>query len=98
MPFKVTISLRAEANLDEIVAYLGSEWPLKVKLDFINALKEKIKFISENPHMYQASKKRKLIRRCIISQHNIMYYKIKKNEVEIITIQDTRRNPKGIRF
>jgi hypothetical protein len=39
-----------------------------------------------------------LIRRCIVSQHNIMYYKIKKNEVEIITIQDTRRNPKGIRF
>jgi plasmid stabilization system protein ParE len=96
MPFKVTISSRAEANLDVIIAYLESEWPLKVKVNFINALKEKIRFISQNPLMYQASKKRKLIRRCIINQHNVMYYKIKKNEVEIITIQDTRSNPKSV--
>jgi plasmid stabilization system protein ParE len=98
MAFKVTFSSRAENNLDDIVAYLEMEWSTKVKENFLALLKEKIKFISENPGMYQASAKRKSIRRCVVGDQNILYYKIKKDEVEIITIQDGRKNPKWLKL
>jgi plasmid stabilization system protein ParE len=98
MAFKVNFSSRAESNLDDIIDYLEKEWPTQVKENFLELLKEKIKFISENPRMYQVSTKRKSIRRCVVDDQNIIYYKIKKNEVEIITIQDGRMNPKRLKL
>jgi plasmid stabilization system protein ParE len=96
--YRVAISLRAEINLDEIVLYLETEWSIKVKEDFLALLDKKIKFISENPWMYQIHSKRKSIRRCVIGHHNIPYYRILTDEIEIITIQDGRKNPKKLRL
>lgn len=98
MAFRVTISARAESNLDEIIEYLDREWPKKVKDDFLLLLKEKIHFISENPYLYPVSGKRKGVRRCVLGQQNILYYRIQKIEIEIITIQDGRKNPKKLRL
>ncbi len=97
-PTKLTISSRAEINLDEIVLYLETEWSIKVKEDFLALVEKKIKFISENPWMYQVHSKRKSIRRCVIGDQNILYYKILTDEIEIITIQDGRKNPKKLRL
>lgn len=96
--FSVTISQRAEKNLDEIIHYLESEWSISVRDNFLALLKEKIEFIASNPWMYQASKKRKRIRRCVVGSQNIIYYQIKGNEVEIITVQDARRNPRKLKL
>lgn len=90
----VTISERAEKNLDEILAYLDSEWPPSVKVKFLQLLENKIKHIAERPLMYQASIKRRSIRRCFVGKPVVMYYQVRKNEVEIITIQSTRKKRK----
>jgi plasmid stabilization system protein ParE len=91
---KVTISERAERNLDGIVLYLETEWSVRVRDTYLELLGKKMGMIARLPYMYEASPKRKTIRRCVINKTTTLYYRVKKEEIEIITIQNTWQNPK----
>ncbi len=54
--------------------------------------------ITENPEMFQASRKKANIRKALITGHNALYYRIKpKNkEVELITFWDNRQDPQKL--
>jgi len=95
---KVIISERAEQNLDNIVQYLETSWSLRVRDKFLELLKKKIEQITRTPHMYEASSKKKTIRRCVVSKQTSLYYRSKKEEIEIVTIQDTRQNPRKLKL
>lgn len=98
MVFSVAISSRAEKNLEEIISYLETEWSIRVRDKYLSILEQKIKLISESPSIYPASIKRKSIHRCILTKHSILYYKTKGDHIEIITIQDSRRDPKKLKL
>jgi len=95
---KVTISERAERNLDHIVHYLEQEWSVRVRDKFLELLERKIDQISEMPQLYEVSTKKKSVRRCVVSKQTSLYYRVNKREIEIITIQDNRKNPKKLKF
>lgn len=96
--YSVIISERAENNLDDIINYLITEWNETVKNSFIDSFKQIINFLSNNPFMFQEYSKKKRIRKCLITKHNALYYRIVDNTVEIITIHDTRRKPKSLKI
>lgn len=98
MIFNVVVSERAERNLEEIVNYLESEWSARIRDKYLLILKKKLKLISQKPLMYPASLKKKAVHRCVITKHSILYYRIQDDRVEVITIQDARRNPQKIKF
>ena len=98
MSYVVTISERAEKNLDKVFEYLSDNWSVKVKNDFKEKLYKEVNHLRQNPYIYQPSNIKKGVRRCFISKHNAMYYKVKGKEVEIITIHDTRSNPKFLKL
>ena len=98
MDYKIIISKRAEKNLDAIFKYLEKKWPEKVKNDFKLKLLREVDFLRQNPFMFPESLIKKNMRRCLITKHNVMYFRIKKNEVEIITIHDTRKKPKSLKL
>jgi len=56
--------------------------------------------ITENPEMFQASRKKANIRKALITGHNTLYYRIKpKNkEVELITFWDNRQDPQKLAY
>ena len=64
MTYRLTISERAEKNLEQIIFYLDREWSVEVRQRFLVILSKKMEHISEKPMMYQSSTKRKSIRRC----------------------------------
>ncbi len=90
--YEIIISERAEINLDKIIIYLLSEWNETVRNNFLISLKKNLDLLSVNPFMFQIYSKQKRIRKCLITKHNAMFYRIVDNVVEIITIHDTRRN------
>ena len=94
----VIISERAENNLDNIVNYLLIEWNEKVKDMFLIRLKKVVTLLSINPYLFQEYSKKKRIRKCFITKHNAMYFRIVDNSVEIITIHDTRKNPNALKI
>lgn len=95
---KVSISARAEKNLDDLISYLETEWSARVKENFIKKLLNTINLISKNPHLFPASKIKKDVHKCLVTKHNSIYYRVIKSEIEIITIQDNRRNPQKLKL
>ncbi len=89
----IVISERAEKNLNKIVTYLENEWSERVKQNFILKLSKVINQISQSPLMFPASEIKKGLRKCVITKHTIIFYRVAEHEIEIITIQDSRQNP-----
>lgn len=80
------------------MSILKREWSVRIKNKFLTLLETKIEQIKITPEMYEASSKRKSIRRCVIGKQTSLYYRIKKEEIEIITIQDNRANPRKLKL
>jgi plasmid stabilization system protein ParE len=99
MSFQVVTSRRAEKNLADIISYLESKWSVRTANKFLHLANKKVKQIAINPEMYELSNK-KGIRRCVLTKQTIMYYRIKtrEKEIEIVTFQDSRKNPKKLKL
>lgn len=92
---KVYLSELAENKLLLLVDYLLVKWNLKVKNDFIEKLTQKIEQISNQPECCPQSKDFLGLYKCVVTKQTTFYYRIflDENEIEIITIFDTRQNP-----
>ena len=92
---KVYLSELAENKLLILADYLLVKWNLKVKNDFIEKLTQKIEQISNQPECCPQSKDFLGLYKCVVTKQTTFYYRIflDENEIEIITIFDTRQNP-----
>lgn len=95
---KVYLSENTESKLLLLTDYLKVKWSEKVKEDFIKKLTKKISMISEFPQSCPESNDFKGLYKCVVSKQTTFYYRIlfEKNEIEIITLFDTRQNPKNL--
>lgn len=92
---KVFLSELAENKLLKLSDFLLENWNLKVRNDFIKKLTSKIDQISEQPESCAQSSEFKGLFKCVITKQTTFYYRINldKNEIEVITVFDTRQNP-----
>ena len=92
---KVFLSELAENKLLKLSAFLLENWNLKVRNDFIKKLTSKINQISEQPQSCPQSSKFNGLFKCVVTKQTTFYYRINsdKEEIEIITVLDTRQNP-----
>ncbi|PTB96002.1 type II toxin-antitoxin system RelE/ParE family toxin [Marivirga lumbricoides] len=86
-------SPRARQDYLKLLDYLADKWGNKTVNKFNNRLQSILKLISEMPDLYPSSDKRKQVRRCVISKQTSLYYQIKKDKIELITMFDNRQNP-----
>ena len=92
---KVFLSELAENKLIKLNDFLLENWSLKIRNDFIEKLTSKIKQISEQPESCPQSLEFKGLYKCVVTKQTTFYYRIifDKNEIEVITVFDTRQNP-----
>lgn len=88
--YKVIWTERAANDLKGIFAYLEKEWREKEIKNFALELNQSIIIISQNPNIFPHTKQSKNLRKCTLTKHNNIYYKIKNDTVAILTILDTR--------
>jgi len=93
----VYLSPVAVRKLEEIFEYLENSWPAKVKTDFIEKLDRSKKILSKYPDSFPESKAKPGLFRCVVTKRNTLYYRIIKNEIEIVPIFDTRQHPKKLK-
>lgn len=89
-------SPRSRQDYLNLLEYLHRDWGEKVIKRFNDILQSKLKNIAERPELYPASGKTKKVRRCVINRQISLYYRIKKNKIELITLFDTRQDPEKI--
>ena len=93
---KVFLSELAETKLIELLGYIQDEWGVLVKEKFLKTFISKKDQISQQPMSCPESSEFKGLFKCVVSKQTTFFYRIENSEIEIITIFDTRQNPKKI--
>lgn len=80
-------------NLDSIIDYLTIRWTDKEIRNFFKKLDRHLKVISTNPLSFPISDLMPNVRRCVLSSQTTIYYKLKIDQVVILSVfcnsQDT---------
>lgn len=95
---EIRISRRAEKDLDHLKEYLLEKWSERVKNDVFSGIKSKVNLLIQNPELGISSKKKKGIRKCVVSKQTSFFYKIEKDIIIIITFHDNRKDPKKLKL
>jgi plasmid stabilization system protein ParE len=74
-----------------------AEWGLVVANNFVDRFKKVYDLLAENPAIYRFIDRKKQIQKCVVTKHNGLYFIETENFVKIITVFDTRQNPKKLR-
>ncbi len=92
---KVFLSELTERKLLKLSEYLIENWNIKTRDKFISKLSEKINQISIQPNSCPKSSEFENLYKCVVTKQTTFFYRINldKDEIEIITIFDTRQNP-----
>ena len=92
--YKILWTDFALKELEDTIEYLEENWAEKELQNLALNIEETLKLITQNPELFQVSEIKKNIRRAIILSHNTMYYRVKNNQIEIISFFSNRQNPK----
>jgi plasmid stabilization system protein ParE len=92
--YKILWTDFALKELEDTIKYLEEYWTEKELQNLALNIEETLKLISQNPELFQGSEIKKDIRRAIILSHNTLYFRVKNNQIEIISFFSNRQNPK----
>lgn len=91
--YKLMWSDRALADLKNIIDYLLENWTQREIRNFSRRLDKRLELISVNPNLFPRTTKRKNVRKSVLTKHTVIYYKVERNMVAIVTLFDPRQNP-----
>ncbi|HEY9220266.1 MAG TPA: type II toxin-antitoxin system RelE/ParE family toxin [Lutibacter sp.] len=94
---KIIISKTGEKKLALLFDYLLKNWSVNVKKEFIEKLDSSISIIQNQPEIFPESKKVKGLRKCVITKQTTLYYRFNSERINVVTIFDTRQNPKKLK-
>ncbi len=88
----------AEIDFDNILEYLHKNWDSKVVNQFIDLTEGVLQRIARNPRQFPYIHKKLKIRKCVLTNHNAIYYRDMKLRIEVLRIYDTRHDPDRLTF
>ncbi|MDQ6756649.1 MAG: type II toxin-antitoxin system RelE/ParE family toxin [Bacteroidota bacterium] len=92
-PKPVIISPQAKEDINNIIYYLSENWNQKIVGEFLQKLQAFYYIISINPRLFGYYNKRKNIRKYALTKQNIIYFRNRREAIEIITVFDGRQHP-----
>lgn len=94
--YKLIWSEEALNNLKGIIEYLENKWTKREIKKFAKLLDKQINIIKTNPYLFAESEKSNSLRKSVLSRQTTIYYRIKDDEIRIITLFDNRQNPEKL--
>ena len=97
---KISWTPTARKTYFKVLDHLAEEWTKREVGIFINEVESLLEQIKSNPEMYQASRKKRNVRKALITEQTTLYYRIKprKKELELITFWDNRQDPRKLAY
>ena len=87
---RVSITVDAAKQFEMIADYLEHEWSPRVRDNFIGKFESAVQVISKMPNAFPASERHSGIRKCVIHKFTSIYYRIAKDEIQILAVTDNR--------
>lgn len=98
MVYEIEFSKRSIIELQKTVDFLLINWSFKTAVEFLDKFFLKINNFSLHPYGYSKSVLGRNIRRCVVTKHVTLYYKIKKYKVFVLFLFDNRQSPDKLKF
>ncbi len=95
MEYEVLITAQAEAEFDEVIAYLESNSYFEAAEKLTKVFFHVLSLLERFPYMYPAAKEEPTLRRAVILSKSVMYYRIEGNKVVVKSFLDGRRERAG---
>lgn len=91
---------KARRSYTEILNYLDTHWTEKEIKIFIAKVDHLLELIRHNPELGEESKKKRSVRKILITKHNTLYYRVKSNkkELQILVFWDNRQDPGNLEY
>jgi plasmid stabilization system protein ParE len=96
MAFEIVWRKKTRDTFFSIIQYLNEHWSKNVAEDFVKTVERKLELLSMFPLMGVESRKRKGMRKLLLSPQNMLVYRIKGKRIILLQIYDTRQNPMRI--
>ena len=92
MAYQISWTDIALQDYKRVTDYLLSEWSIEVAREFENIVNQKLINLSRHPFTGIKSEKNPLIRSILFTKHNRLYYRVRDNNIELLSIIDTRKD------
>ena len=92
--YKILWTDNAFKELQKTIEYLEVHWTENELKNLAINLEKTLNLISQNPNLFQASNSKKDVRRAVVLALNTLYYRVKGNDIEILSFFSNRQNPK----
>jgi plasmid stabilization system protein ParE len=89
-------SLRSLNEIDIISEYIESKWSAKSRDKFLDLLNINFDLIESNPTLFPVSNYEGLYK-CVVSKQTSIFYTFDDIKINIVSVFDTRQNPKKIK-
>mgnify|MGYP005755335255 CR=1 FL=1 len=93
MALEIVWTSEADREFERIIEYLLKEWSENEVIEFVKTTDKIIEYISVYPRMFRKTNKRN-VHEALVTEHNLMVYKVFKDRIHIITFYDTRQHPR----
>lgn len=93
MERQVVVTKRFRNQTQRTYQYIIKKFSATTAYSFLEKLEERIQLISKHPAS-RIVKNYDSIRYIQLIPHNLIFYRVKKNKIEILSLFDTRRSPK----
>ena len=95
---KIVWTDRAESELAQTLRYLTENFSNREVSRLAENIESTLKIIIAHPKLFPASIKRKNVRRVVILRFNTMYYRVRRDKIEILSFFSNRQDPKKNKF
>ena len=92
---EVVVTERARQEYLAVIKYLSEEWTVKEIEKFEQKFLKAVSFLESNPKAFPISQKN--IRKYVLDKNNIIFYRIKKEIIEIVSVWTTKKSPKKLK-
>lgn len=94
MALDIFWSPKALENFHDVIYYLQENWTDAIVRDSILKTEKIIDQIARHPHTFRSVSSGSSIREAVITKHNLLLYKIHKNQIVLLAVFDTRQHPR----
>ena len=98
MPRPIIWAPLSEKDFDSILQYLHSKCNDRAVNQFIEIVHKLVNQISINPKQFPIIHKSKKVRKCVLTMHNTLFYRDRRECIDILRIYDTRQDPQKLKF
>ena len=92
----LVLSLNAEKQLENIFLYVEAKFSERIRKELAKKIYNCFKLIEKDPELFSFSVHNSSVRKCVVTKKTIVFYQIRKENIVVVSVFDTRQNPKKI--